>query len=91
MTTSYHTLTTHFDIESMPDYEGIRQRFLQGFDSFVAAKKYQAVRAVLQDETSSQTLASNPGFVADIVRHVDDEALLEKPYIFLSVTPTAMV
>jgi hypothetical protein len=91
MTTLSHSLTTQFDVESMHDYDGIRQRFLQGFDGFAAAKKYQAVRAVLPEEVPNETLVRNPDFVQAIVRCVDDEALLEKRYIFLSLNPQAVL
>lgn len=91
MTIAYETLRTHFDMNAMTDYEGISQRFLQGFDSFVTAKKYQAVCAVLKEDIQHETLVKNPDFVTAIVNRMDDEAVLEKRYIFLSVNPQALI
>jgi hypothetical protein len=91
MTTAYETLHTHFDIGSMADYEGISRRFLQGFDGFVTAKKYQAVRAVLKEEIQHETLVNNPDFINAIVNRMDDESVLEKRYVFISVNPQALV
>ena len=91
MTTAYETLRTHFDIGSMADYEGISRRFLQGFDGFVAAKKFQAVQAIVKEEMMSETLVKNPDFISAIVNRMDDDAILEKRYIFLSVNPQALV
>lgn len=92
MTTTYHSFITHFDdVEALPGYEGIRQRFLQGFGSFVNAKKYQGVSALLPTEIQSNTLVKNPNFIASIVDVVPDDALLEKSFIFLSLNPAAMV
>ncbi len=91
MTIAYDTLCTHFDIDTMADYDGISQRFLQGFGSFITAKKYQAVCAVLKEEIQHESLVKNPDFVTAIVNRMDDEAVLEKRYIFLSVNPQALM
>jgi hypothetical protein len=87
------SLITHFDmnvLETMVDYDGIRQRFAQGFERFVAAKKYQAVCALLPDEIQNECLVKSPNFIQAVTHRVDDEALLEKRYIFLSVNPQAV-
>ncbi len=91
MTTVYDTMNTHFDVLSMPDYEGISRRFLQGFEPFVTAKKYQAARDVIKEDVCLETLVKNPDFIDAIVKRVDDEAVLEKRYIFISVNPNALV
>lgn len=85
MTTAYDTLHTHFDVLEMPDFEGISRRFRQGFEGFVMAKKYQAVRAILREEVQHETLVKNPEFIQAMVNRVDEEALLEKRFIFISV------
>jgi hypothetical protein len=87
----YDTIHTHFDVFSMPDYEGVSRRFQQGFESFVTAKKYQAVRAILREEVQHETLVKNPEFIQAIVNRVDEEALLEKRFIFISVNTNALV
>ncbi len=89
MTTAYDTLRTHFDVHAMPDFEGVSRRFLQGFEAFIAAKKYQAVRAVLKDEIQHESLRKNPDFITAIVNRMDDESVLEKRYIFISFNPQA--
>lgn len=91
MTIAYDSLRTHFDVCAMPDFEGISRRFLQGFESFITAKKYQAVRAVLKDEIQQSRLSNNPDFINAIVNRMDDESVLEKRYIFISVNPQALV
>jgi hypothetical protein len=87
----YDTIHTHFDVFSMPDYDGINRRFQQGFESFVTAKKYQAVRAILREEVQHESLVKNPELIQAIVNRVDEEALLEKRFIFISVNTEALV
>jgi len=87
----YDTMHTHFDVFSMPDYEGVSRRFQQGFEGFVMAKKYQAVRAILREEVQQESLVKNPELIQAIVNRVDEEALLEKRYIFISVNTEALV
>lgn len=91
MTTAYDTLRTHFEVCAMPDFEGISRRFLQGFESFINAKKYQAVRAMLKEEIQQSKLANNPDFISAIVNRMDDESVLEKRYIFISLNPQVSV
>lgn len=90
MSTVYNTMNTHFDVFAMPDYEGVSRRFLQGFESFVSAKKYQAARDILREDVRHETLVKNPDFIEAIVKQMDDEALLEKRYIFISLNPQAL-
>ncbi len=91
MTAAYDTLRTHFDVQAMPDIEGISRRFLQGFGAFITAKKYQAVRAVLKEEIQNESLKKNPDFINAIVNRMDDESVLEKRYIFISLNSQASV
>lgn len=91
MTIAYDTLRTCLDVCAMPDFEGISRRFLQGFGSFITAKKYQAVRAVLKEEIQHSALSNNPDFISAIVNRMDDESVLEKRYIFLSLNSQALV
>ena len=85
MSTAYDTLHTHFDVFNMPDFDEISRRIQQGYASFVTAKKYQAVRALLREEIQPESLAHNPEFIQAIVSCLDEEGLLEKRNIFLSV------
>lgn len=89
MSTTYE-LKTRFEVEAMPDYESVSRRFLEGFNRFAMAKKTAAARAVLKTEITHETLVRNPDFIDAIARRVEDEALLEKRYIFLSVNPEAV-
>jgi hypothetical protein len=91
MVTTYETLNTRFEVESMPDYDDIRARFEHGFSGFVAAKKLEAVKAILPEEIPNETLVRNPDFIEAIAGRVDDEALLEKRYVFISLNPEALV
>lgn len=91
MTTMFET-RTQFDVEAMPGYADIRARFEQNFQNFVDAKKLQAVHAVLKEEfTGTEKIVKNPDFIQAIANRVDDEALLEKRYIFISVNPQALI
>jgi hypothetical protein len=89
MATTYHALTTFnvAELENLPEYEGTSQRFMEAFPPFVMLKKEQAVRALLKEEIPSETLVKNPDFIAAIACRVEDEALVEKRYIFLSLNP----
>lgn len=90
MTTTYNAVKARFDVESLPDYEGVSRRFLGDFQAFVAAKKDQAVQRYLKDELPEGSgLTQDPDFVAAVVRNLDEEGLLEKPYIFISINPEA--
>ncbi len=91
MAITYETHNVRFEVESMSDYDEIRARFEQGFSGFVAAKKLEAVTAIISDEIPSETLVKNPDFIQAIANRVDDEALLEKRYVFISVNPKALV
>ena len=91
MSTAYDTLHTHFDVLEMPEYEEVSRRFRQGFEGFVMAKKYQAVRAILREEVQHETLVKNPEFIQALVNRVDEEALQEKRFIFISVNTEAPV
>ncbi|HEY9744949.1 MAG TPA: hypothetical protein V6C99_01890 [Oculatellaceae cyanobacterium] len=91
MAITYETLNTQFEVESMPNYAEIRDRFEQGFEEFVSAKKLAAVKAILPEEIPSETLVCNEDFIQAIAKRVDDEAILEKRYIFISVNPKALI
>ena len=91
MTITYETLNTRFEVESMSDYDEIRARFEQGFSGFVSAKKLAAVQDIVSEEITSETLVNNPDFIQAIANRVDDEALLEKRYVFISVNPKVLV
>lgn len=91
MAITYETLNTRFEVESMPNYEDVRARFEQGFGGFISAKKLAAVQAVLPEEIQSETLVKNPDFIQAIANRVDDEAVLEKRYVFISVNPQVLV
>ena len=75
------------NVEALPEYAETRQRFEAGFGRFVTLKKEQAVCLLLPQELSSETLVRNLDFIQAIASRVDDEAILEKRYIFLSLNP----
>lgn len=89
--TTVHEIQTCFNVESMPGYLEIRERFEKSFESFEEKKKVQAVIAALKDELPEWQVANNPAFINAIAANVDEEALLEKRFIFLSVNPQAFV
>ena len=85
------SLPTRFDVASMPDYAGLRRRFLQSFEDFVAAKKWDAVQRFLPEELRNTSIVTCPAFVQAVIRHLDNEALLEKHRAFLPMTPQMLV
>lgn len=88
MTMTIDSRKVHFDVETMADYAGIRQRFEEGFAAFVNSTTLAAARAVLRDELpQAETLVDNSDFVHLVAGRIDEEALLEKRYIFISVNP----
>lgn len=88
---SQRWLPTRFDVTSMPDYAGLRRRFLKGFEDFVSAKKWEAVQRLLPEELRNASIATCPAFVQAVIRHLDNEALLEKHRVFLPMTPQMLV
>jgi len=75
------------DIEALPDFDSVRNRFESGFASFVLLKKSQAINALIKDELPGKRIADNRAFVSEVIRRLPDEALTEKRYIFLSLNP----
>ena len=57
----------------------------------MTSKTLKAASTVLQEELQHETLVKNPDFVQAVARRIDEEALLEKRYIFISVNPQALV
>lgn len=87
MTTAYEVMSDQFDVLSLAEYEAVSRRFSQEFPSFVAAKKYQAVCKVVKEDVQLDMLKNNPTFIHSIVQRMDDESILEKSYIFISLNP----
>lgn len=87
MTITMETYEIAVDVESIAGYEDMRRRFMDGFEAFVNQKKLDGARKVLRDELGESVLAKNEDFVQAVAAQVNDEALIEKPYIFLSVNP----
>lgn len=80
-----------FDVETMSDYTGIRQRFIQGFADFIITKKQEAIHRILSDEILNETLVNCRNFSAAILRCLENEALAEQRFIFLSVNPKMLI
>ncbi len=78
-------LNTVLDIDSIPDFENIKQRFEQSFQSFVQDKKYTAAAEAIRDEFGKESLVQNEDFVTQVAHRIEDDALIEKRFVFISV------
>jgi len=86
-----HNSLIQFALESLPEYPSIRERFLNGFESFVLTKKNEAVQKALPQEMNNLLLLHCPNFKKAVINQLDCEALLEKPYIFISVNAKTLL
>ncbi len=75
------------NLEALPEYDGTRRRFEEGFFRFVSLKKDQAARIVLTEEAPGETVVKNPDFIAAVASRVPDDAVVEKRYVFLAFNP----
>lgn len=87
MTTLFETVKTTIDINTIEDAEGIQERFVQGFSALLRDKKAEAVIQTLAEDLQDQKFSRNEDFVQRVIDNLDDAALAEKPYLFLSVSP----
>lgn len=87
MTTAYEVMSAQFDVLALADYEAVSRRFQEGYPAFVASKKYQSVCQVVKEDVQLDALKNNLDFINAIVQRMDDESILEKSYIFLSLNP----
>lgn len=78
-------------LESLPDYQGIKERFEGNFTAFVREKKLKAVISALQEEFGPTIVLDKPQLVQDVIERLDDAALGEKPYVFISVNPKVLL
>lgn len=79
------TLTPEINIHAIPDAENIERRFKDSFDAFVRdAKRTAAVETIHRELTDLQVL-KNEHFIDQVAQTIDDEALIEKRFIFISV------
>ncbi|MEB3287565.1 MAG: hypothetical protein VKJ04_08690 [Vampirovibrionales bacterium] len=72
-------------LEEVSDYVGISSRFSNTFPGFVREKKIQAVIQALQNELGPSITLTFPRLTTDVVNRLSDQALMEKPYLFLAV------
>jgi hypothetical protein len=78
-------------LESLPEYAAVRDRFLKDFENFVSFKKHEAVRRILLEEVASATVANCLDFQAAVIQHLDNEALLEKQSMVLSLSSKTLI
>lgn len=80
-------------IESLPGFAEVRQRFVAGFDPAVNRWKHKAVKAVLAEEFGCPDCPGGliqPRFIAEIMRRIDEAAIREKRYVFISLDEKRM-
>ena len=85
MTIIFKTMDTEVDLEKLPDFEGIKNRFLNGFTGFVTDKKHQAIVKALQEELGPAYPTDDKSLIASVSRRLQDSALIEKPFLYLAV------
>ncbi len=78
-------LNAPIDVQAIPNFEDIKQRFEKSFQAFVQDKKYTAAAEAIRDEFGKESLVQNEDFVNRVVDHMDDETLVEKRFVFISV------
>ena len=78
-------------IEQVEGYEGIRRRFMDGFGTFVSQKKHAAVAQVLKDELGANAMSESENLMAAVMNRLEDEALIETPYVFIAINPKMMI
>ncbi len=88
MTMLFEPVKTTLSVETIPDADEIQCRFKETFSTFLFQKKRQAVLAALPIELRNPCFARNEAFVQRVVSTLRDEALEEKPFIYLTVDPT---
>jgi len=69
----------------MPDTEGVKARFAQGFSAYVSEKKRQAVQAVMAEDFPH--LVENEGFVENVLTTLGNNLEDERRFVFLVVNP----
>ncbi len=79
------TLTPEINIDAIADHEDIERRFTGSFDEFVRSKKLTAAVEAAHSELSGTKIAHNEDFIGRIAEAIDDEAIVEKRFIFISV------
>lgn len=77
--------------ERLDEYEDVSARFLRAFESFTARKRERAVDEVILAEFGPSRLSNSRHFAKQVETHVDDEALIEKPVVFVSINPKMLV
>ena len=79
------------DVSKCPDFEHIKARFEDSFYDFVMAKKRAAAIDAIRDEFGDSPMADrfigDEGFLQSVTDKMDNDALVEKRFVFLSVNP----
>lgn len=78
-------LDSVIDVNSIPDFESVKQRFEDSFQAFVRDKKYTAAAEAIREEFGKESLVRNEDFVNQVADRIEDEALVEKRFVFISV------
>lgn len=78
-------------LEQLPEFDSVRERFETEFPAFVREQKIKAVIEALQEELGAASTLQMPKLVSDVMKRLDDTALIEKPYVFISVNPKVLI
>lgn len=78
-------------IEEAQGFDDIKQRFADGFEAFVRSKKYKAAIEALKNELGQNPLAQSETLVTAVFERIEDEALIETPYVFIALNPRRMI
>jgi len=85
MATTYNRAITQFDLHAFASLDEVGSRFEQGFQSLLTQKKLDAVLHLLNADCAGWQVVKNPAFIQQVVYAVNDEALQEQPYTFISL------
>lgn len=82
---SHQILSPFFDIDDIPDSERLLKRFEETYSRFMDEKKQTAAEEALREEFGNRPLTRNQDLINRVAGAIDDEALAEKRFVFLSV------
>lgn len=84
---SDHIFLQPISVESLPDFEGIRERFEEGFTPFIAAQKARLASRIIREELQSHWLANHGDFLARVTANMADDTLDGQRFVFIALNP----
>lgn len=82
------TTLTALSVESLPEYEAVKARFMQTFTPYMDTLRQAAAKAALLEELGKSSLCANPDFMARVADTLGDDFCGAQPATMLSVNPS---